>query len=48
MIARGQTKRLIYFQLQLGWVLRPVKVSCRVLVPSASIIHISSLPERLD
>src|SRR5438132_11044421 len=34
----------IYFQLQFGCVLRPVNVNCRALVPSASIIQISSLP----
>src|ERR1700690_2360346 len=45
---QDQTKRIYYFQLQLGWVLRPVKVSCWTFVPSASIVQISSLPDRLD
>src|SRR5580700_7057520 len=39
---------IYYFQLQLGWVLWPVKVSCCTLVPSASIVQISSFPDRLD
>src|SRR2546428_7118464 len=37
-----------YFQLQLGCVLLPVKVNCWTLVPSASMVQICSLPERLD
>src|ERR1700728_287847 len=45
---QGQTKCIYYFQLQFGWVLRPVKVSCWTLLPSASIVQISSLPDRLD
>src|SRR5579863_1042856 len=44
---RGQTK-CVYFQLQFGCVLRPVKVNCCSLLPSASIVQISSLPDRLD
>src|SRR5579863_6952987 len=44
---RGQTK-CVYFQLQFGCVLRPVKVSCCSLLPSASMVQISSLPDRLD
>src|SRR5579863_4050846 len=44
---RGLTK-CIYFQLQFGCVLRPVKVSCCSLLPSASMVQISSLPDRLD
>src|SRR6202021_2054590 len=47
-ILRRSLTKCVYFQLQLGCVLRPVKVNCRSLVPSASIIQISSLPERLD
>src|ERR1700716_3745324 len=38
----------IYFQLQLGCVLPPLKVSCFTLVPSASMVHIWSLPDRWD
>jgi hypothetical protein len=38
----------IYFQLQLGCVLAPLKVSCFTFVPSASMVQIWSLPERWD
>ena len=35
-----------YFQLQLGCVLTPLDVNFFTFVPSASIVHIWSLPER--
>ena len=38
----------IYFQLQLGCVLVPLKVNCFTFEPSASMVHIWSLPERWD
>src|ERR1700722_4611102 len=44
----SRSDEAFYLKLQLGWVLRPVKVNWRTLVPSASIIQISSFPVRLD
>jgi len=38
----------IYFQLQFGMVLEPVKVSWCCWLPSASMLHIWSLPLRVD
>jgi len=38
----------IYFQLQFGCELRPPKVNCCSLVPSASMDQICSEPDRLD
>ncbi len=37
-----------YFQLQLGCELLPLKVNCFCFVPSASIVQICSLPDRVD
>src|SRR5208337_5685143 len=44
----ARAAKLVYFQLQLGCVLTPLKVNCFTIVPSASIVHIWSLPERWD
>src|SRR5208282_4399583 len=44
----GQTKCIYYFQLQFGCVLRPVKVNCCTLLPSANMLQSSRLPERFD
>src|SRR5271169_6381294 len=38
----------LYFQLQLGCVFAPLTVNCFTFVPSASMLHIWSLPERWD
>ena len=38
----------IYFQLQFGMLLEPVKVSWRCWLPSASMVQICSLPLRVD
>src|SRR5580704_7288515 len=45
---QGQTKCIYYFQLQFGCVLCPVKVNCCTLLPSASMLQISRLPDRFD
>src|SRR5712675_2321868 len=37
-----------YLKLQLGWLLRPWRVSCCKCVPSAKTLQICSLPVRLD
>src|SRR5580658_3090716 len=39
---------VLYFQLQLGCVFAPFTVNCFTFVPSASMLHIWSLPERWD
>src|SRR6478609_1326560 len=42
------TQYKAYLKLQLGWLLRPWRVSCCKCVPSASTLHICSVPLRLD
>ncbi len=47
-VFQNQSFKPIYFQLQLGCVLAPLEVNCFTFVPSASMVHIWSLPERWD